>query len=429
MPDTSRPDDPFADLYGKLPAAGGHRAQGETDTARTATAVTAAEHDIDALLDASSRSGRRAKEDRDRRKSRIAGWVVFLVVLAIIGGVVWGGYSLYKANEDTIQSFLGNEEPYDYEDGVAEGEAIVTIIDGDTGEDISHTLFESGVTMTDTAFYRYLISTGQNPTFQPGVFSLQQKMSSSAALDGLMDEANRLDNTALLREGLTVEQSLTALAEATEIPLEDLQSAASDTSQFGVDAPSLEGWLFPDTYTFDPDVTATQVLQELVDRTSGILDEVGVPTEDRQEILTIASIIEREARFQEDFFKVSRVIQNRLDPETSGETGGLLQMDSTAQYGYSEMHDGTVSSSEEALTDDNPWNTYVHAGLPAGPIANPGRLAIEAALSPEEGPWLYFVTVDLDTGETVFSDTFAEHEEAIQQWDQWCQENRPGEVC
>ena len=98
-------------------------------------------------------------------------------------------------------------------------------------------------------------------------------------------------------------------------------------------------------------------------------------------------------------------------------------MDSTAQYGYGEMHDGTVSSSAAALADDNPWNTYVHPGLPAGPIANPGDAAIDAALHPADGNWQYFVTVNLDTGETVFSATVAEHNAAVAQWRQWCSEN------
>ena len=135
-----------------------------------------------------------------------------------------------------------------------------------------------------------------------------------------------------------------------------------------------------------------------------------MPVELRQEILIKASIIQREARFEQDFYKVARVIENRMMPDNQ-ETFGLLQMDSTAQYGYGELHDGTVSTSEEAQFDDNPWNTYVHPGLPIGPIANPGDTAIDAAMHPADGPWLYFVTVNLETGETVFTETYAEHQQ------------------
>jgi UPF0755 protein len=247
-------------------------------------------------------------------------------------------------------------------------------------------------------------------------------MTSAAALEALLDPANKLENTAQLREGLTVEQSLPLLAEGTGIPIEEFQAAVANPADYGVAGDSLEGWLFPATYTFDPGVTAPQIIQTLVDRTVQSLDTAGVPVDDRHRVLTIASIIQREARFEQDFYKVSQVIQNRLDPGNQ-DTFGLLQMDSTAQYGYGEMHDGTVSSSAEALADDNPWNTYVHPGLPIGPIANPGDVAIDAAMHPTDGDWMYFVTVNLDTGETVFTSNIRDHERAIAQWQAWCKEH------
>jgi UPF0755 protein len=401
----------------------------------TATAIRTAEEDaapqrtsasIDALFgDDAASADDRAREkqhERDRRKSRIAGWVIFGIVLAIVGGIVAGGTFVWVTYEDKIRAFMGWEEPKDYADGQATGEAVVTIVDGDTGSSISATLHDAGVTKTAGAFYDYLIANDLNPTFHPGAYQLQQQMTSEAALEALEDPANKLENTAQLREGLTVEQSLPLLADATGIPLKDFEKAASKPSTFGVEGDSLEGWLFPATYTFNPGVSANDVIQRLVDRTGESLDSAGVPKERRHEILTIASIIEREARFEDDFFKVSRVIQNRLDPDNQ-ETHGLLQMDSTAQYGYGEMHDGTVSSSAEALEDDNPWNTYKHAGLPVGPIANPGDRAIEAAMAPADGPWLYFVTVNLDTGETLFTTTYNDHLQAVEQWRSWCADN------
>jgi len=381
---------------------------------------------IDALFsDDPASADERAREkshERDRRKSRIAGWVVFGVVVALIGGLVAGGAYAWATYEDKIRAFMGWEEPKDYEEGLAHGEAVVTIVDGDTGSTISDTLFEAGVTKTADAFYAYLIDNGLNPTFHPGAYQLQLQMTSEAALAALEDPASKLENTAQLREGLTVDQTLPLLAEATGIPLTDFEKATADPAAYGVDSDRLEGWLFPATYTFDPGVSAESVIQRLVNRTVESLDSAGVPEERRHEILTIASIIEREARFEDDFFKVSRVIQNRLDPANQ-ETHGLLQMDSTAQYGYGEMHDGRVSSSAEALEDDNPWNTYVHAGLPKGPIANPGDRAIAAAMDPADGPWLYFVTVDLDSGETVFTNTYSEHLRAVEQWRAWCADN------
>jgi UPF0755 protein len=208
------------------------------------------------------------------------------------------------------------------------------------------------------------------------------------------------------------------------LPVEEVEAAVKDPAAYGVKAQSLEGWLFPATYTFDPDVTATQVIQAMVDRTVTALDDAGVPADQRERILTVASIIEKEARYEDDFYKVSRVIENRLDPSIS-DTNGKLQMDSTAQYPFADREGGTSSRAEE-LEDDNPWNTYVNPGLPVTPIANPGELAIKAALEPAEGPWQYFVTVNLDTGETVFSATFAEHEKAVAQYQKWCRDNPDG---
>ena len=179
--------------------------------------------------------------------------------------------------------------------------------------------------------------------------------------------------------------------------------------------------MFPALYTFDPDLSAQQVIQVLVDRTITALDAAAVPVEERERILTIASIIEREARVEEDFFKVSRVIQNRLAVDMK------LEMDSTAQYA-STTEPGSVWSTKEALETDTPWNTYQRTGLPIGPIASPGDTAIAAAMAPAEGTWLFFVTVNLDTGETVFTNTVAEHDAAVKQLKAWCTEN-PDKGC
>lgn len=358
----------------------------------------------------------------DKRKRRRGGWVALGIVLAVLGATAAGAWYVWTTYEEQIREVMGWEEPKDYEEGMANGEVFITIASGDTGAPISQTLYEAGVTMTPDAFYDYLIENGENPPFVPGVFRLQKQMTSEAALAALLDPANKMENTAQLREGLTVEQSLPILAEATGLPVADFEAAVADPSAYGVAADSLEGWLFPATYTFEPGVTAPQVIQTLVDRAVQSLDDAGVPEDQRQEILTIASIIQREARFEADMQKVSTVIQNRLDPSNQ-ETFGLLQMDSTAQYGYGEMHDGTVSSSGEALSDDNPWNTYVNAGLPIGPISNPGDVAIDAAMHPAEGDWLYFVTVNLNTGETVFTTNIDDHNRAVRQWQDWCSEN------
>lgn len=359
----------------------------------------------------------------ERRRGRRRGGIVILVIIvALIGALVAGGFWAWNTYGEQIRDVMGWSEPKDYESGIAEGEAVITISSGDLPADVSASLFDAGVTKTSDAFYDYLINESLNPTFFPGVYTLQQKMTSAAALVSLEDPTNRMEHSAALPEGLTVDQSLTRIADGLSMPIEDLTEAVADPSAYGVDAASLEGWLFPATYTFDPGTPAAEIIQTMVNRTRESLDAAQVPVEDRQRILTIASIIQREARYTEDFYKVSRVIENRMQPDND-QTFGKLEMDSTAQYGFGEMHDGTAGSSKEALEDDNLWNTYVHTGLPVGPISNPGDVAIDAAMNPVEGPWMYFVTVDLSTGETVFTSTYAEHLVAVEQWQQWCAAN------
>lgn len=354
-----------------------------------------------------------------KKKRRTGCLIALAIVLAIVGGLAAGGIWAWNTYGDKISEALGWGGAADWEPGIATGEVMVTIREGDTGGPVSTALYDAGVTRTEDVFYDYLINENLAVTFYPGIYRLQEKMTAEAALAALKDEKNKLENTVSITEGGTIASSLENIADTLGIPLADFEAAVADPAAYGVTAPSLEGWLFPAVYTFDPEATATQVIQRMVDRTRESLATAGVADEDAERILTIASIIEREGRL-DDFAKVSRVIQNRLDIDM------LLQMDSTAQYGYGSLHEGVVSSSAEALEDDNPWNTYVHTGLPVTPIASPSDAAIEAAMNPADGPWLYFVTINLETGETQFSETLAEHEQGVEKWRDWCEANPDG---
>ncbi|GAA5151502.1 hypothetical protein GCM10025768_17930 [Microbacterium pseudoresistens] len=352
-----------------------------------------------------------------RRKRKRGCLIALIIVFVLVAGAALGGLWVMNTYGDRISEAMGWGEPKDYEAGMATGEALVTIDEGDTGQQVSTALYNAGVTKTQDVFYDMLVKEGTSPTFYPGVYRLQQKMTATSALEALNDPANKMENSALIREGLTLDSTLKTIAESLSIPIEDLTAAAADPSAYGVSASTLEGWLFPALYEFAPEATATDIVQTLVDRTRESLASAGVPAGDEERVLTIASIIQREARAEDDFYKVSRVIQNRLAE------GMMLQMDSTAQYGYRELHDGTASTSDEAQHDDNPWNTYVHEGLPATPISGAGDVAIDAAMHPVDGPWLYFVTVNMDTGETVFTSTYEEHQTYVEQMRQWCTEN------
>lgn len=348
--------------------------------------------------------------------------VVLIVVAVLLGGLGVAGAVLWNSYGERISLALG-WVTNDYE-GEGHGEALITITAGEIGEDIAASLAEAGVVKTQQAFYELLLAQDPAVDFMPGLYQMRLEMSSEAALRALQDPANRIQFTAVIPEGRTVAQTLEIVSAGAQIPLEELQAAAQNPAQFGLPegVTSLEGWLYPATYEFEASTTAVDAIAKLVGYQVALLDELGVPVEERERVLTWASVVEKEAGRAEDFGKVSRVIQNRLD------LGMLLQMDSTAQYGFQTHDDGSVWSSDEALNDDNPWNTYVHAGLPVGPIANPGRAAIEATLYPEAGDWLYFAAVNLDTGESRFSVTIAEHNQAVAELNEWCLAN-PGRGC
>ncbi|PRI12222.1 endolytic transglycosylase MltG [Leucobacter massiliensis] len=348
--------------------------------------------------------------------------ITLLVVMVLLGGLAAAGAVLWSSYGAQVSQALGWTSN-DYE-GEGHGETIVVVTSGEIGEDVANSLEEAGVVKTSEAFYELLLAQEPAVEFMPGSYRLRLEMSAQAALDALQDPANRMAFTAMIPEGKTVAQTLEIVSAGADIPLEELEAAAADPAAFDLPpgVSSLEGWLFPATYEFEGDTTGAEAVATLVNQQKAVLDEFGVPLEDRERVLNIAAMVQREAGRAEDFGKVARVIQNRLDQ------GMKLQMDSTAQYGMGQHEDGSVWSTDEALADDNPWNTYVHEGLPKGPIANPGRDAIAAALNPEPGDWLYFVAIDLDTGESVFSKTNEEHEAAVQRLNEWCAAN-PGKGC
>jgi UPF0755 protein len=121
--------------------------------------------------------------------------------------------------------------------------------------------------------------------------------------------------------------------------------------------------------------------------------------------MIIASLVEAEGR-GEDMYKISRAIYNRLENPDNGITNGLLQIDASVNYGLDQ--DLGVGLTTEQLQQDTPYNTYTRPGLPPTPIEAPGEMAIDAAANPEDGPWLFWVTVDLESGETKFTDSYDE---------------------
>lgn len=352
----------------------------------------------------------RARQERKARtRRRIIGWSIALVVLAgIVVAGVWGVQQL-------AQRFA---EPEDYP-GPGTGEVVVQIQQGQNGYDVAATLLAEDVIASSEAFTDILVA---DPSIQlrPGAYRVQQQMSAQQALDAILDPNNKVELRVTIPEGYTLQQVYERLERDLGIPAAEFTQAAGDVADFDVpqDALNIEGWLFPATYTFDEGITAKGVLDAMIARQHQALEQHGVSAEDAQRVITFASLVQREARYADDFGRVARVFQNRLDINMP------LQSDATVAYGTGNLHVVTTTSAERADAS-NSYNTYQHLGLPVGPIGAPGDQAITAVLEPTEGPWLYFVTVNPETGETVFSETYAEHQVAVQQFQQFLRDN-PG---
>lgn len=330
-----------------------------------------------------------------------------LSLIVIVFGIL--GFAFRAELKSGLEGILGNDFP-----GPGAGEVTLTIESGDHGESIARDLVAIGVVKNFNFTYKAMIS--RNQTFIPGTFLLLKGMKTSDALDRLQDTNYLSRNRITIREGLRIGQVFRALSEGTGVPVADFEAVTLGRLGLPTSLPSLEGYLFPATYDFAPGSSAKEILQMMVDRMNEELAYFGVSSKDRHKVLTLASIIQKEAAIAEDFYKVSRVFTNRL------KVGMHLQSDATVSYGSGGT---TVTTTDAERADPNGYNTYAHAGLPVGPISAPGSRAIDAAINPTAGTWLYFCAVNLKTGETVFSTTYAEHELAVAQWRAWMREN-PG---
>jgi UPF0755 protein len=217
-------------------------------------------------------------------------------------------------------------------------------------------------------------------------------------------------------EGYRAVQIFDELAKITGIPVQEFRAVAEDLAGFGIpsQAQTIEGYLFPATYSFDTQASAKDILDAMVARMKQELDGLGIAQDNWHSTLTLASIVQREAKLEADFYKVSRVFANRIAIDMK------LETDPTISYSYSGKDMSEVSRAEQIK---HGYNTYIIEGLPPGPIASPGALALEATLNPVDGDWLFFVTINLESGETMFSRTLAEHEGYVVLLRKWEREN------
>ncbi len=337
-------------------------------------------------------------------------------VLLSLGVLVGGGWVVYDRAQTAWMQYRTAEDYI----GPGVDPVEVTIPKGATLAEISSILVDAGVVKTAKAFSREAAANAESKGIQAGRYNLKTQLPAKVALSMLLDPANIVRNRMTLREGLRLTDSVTAMAKATGVAKKDFDKALKDWKSLGLPKwakRGAEGFIFPDTYELPDKPTAASVLKLTTKRFNDVAAELDFEDEAEKldytpyEVLIVASIIEKEVSRAEDRPKVARVIYNRL------KVGMTLGMDSTVAYAVGKS--GVLGLTDKDLAIDSPYNTRKFKGLPPGPISNPGKAAMEAALHPAEGDFTYFVTVNPKTGETVFTNE-AGFPQAKQQFKDWC---------
>jgi UPF0755 protein len=322
---------------------------------------------------------------------------VLLVLLVLLVGGAWVGIRV-------LGGALGGLGADDYP-GPGSGEVVVEVVPGDSSAAIGATLEDADVVASAQAFIDVAAGDDRALGIQPGFYAMLSQMSADGALERLLDPAARVQSEVAVPEGLRVDEIVDRLVDATDVSRRDFERALDRPKALGLPdyaEGSAEGFLFPATYTFEPDASATQMLSAMVDRYEQAADDVGLVEGAAaagytpREALTVASLVQAEVAVR-DFGKASRVVANRL------ELGMTLGFDSTINYALG-ISDLTLVN--EQLAVESPYNTYKYAGLPPGPINSPGEAAMRAAIDPPEGSWLYFVAAAPGSDETRFTDDY-----------------------
>ena len=285
----------------------------------------------------------------------------------------------------------------------------VTVPAGSSFATAVDSLARAGIIASPRLFRFYASARGRDRDLKAGTYVFEPGSSWNDVLDALT-RGKGLVHTVTIPEGFSLASIAQTIGRALAVPPESLVEAATDSAirrRLDVPTPTLEGYLFPDTYTFAAGTTPDEVVRMLVTRFERVwkpewnarLEQLAMS---RHDILTLASIIEKEARLAEERPVISAVYHNRL------KIGMLLQADPTVQYAVAKERRALTRAD---LTTDHPYNTYTRRGLPPGPIASPGLGALQAAVDPAPVSYLYFVARD-DRRHT-FSTSVAEHNRAV----------------
>ena len=332
---------------------------------------------------------------------------VFLVVLVVLVGGAF--YAI-----DQLNAFLG--EPA--EESVTAGEPVtVEVPQGASASAIAEQLADVGVVESAQELRGELRGEEQATSIQAGTYGLETGMSAEDALAALLAGPQLPDAWRVtIPEGLTVDETLEQIANAEESPftVEELAEALPEVElpdwvpaadELPEDANRYEGMLFPLTYDFADDATAEEVLARLVAQTDEVVGGLQTPLGGGpHNVLTVASLVEREARIAEERDDVAAVIYNRLEMPMR------LQIDATVLYALGRT---SGAPSFEELETDSPWNTYATDGLPPTPISGAGRAAVEAAVEPSDIDARFYVVCNIEEGRHVFAVTNDEHNENV----------------
>ena len=281
----------------------------------------------------------------------------------------------------------------------------------------TESLARAHIVRNATAFRLYAMMRGRDRSIKAGTYVISPRLSWSEVLD-VLHGGRSVEHHITIPEGWSLEQIVPQLARVLNAPVDSVQAAVRDTALLHVldiPTPTLEGYLFPDTYVF-PDGTTPRAAVALM---VGRFQQVWQPAWDsvlqsraltRNDVMALAAIVEKEARLPEERPVIAAVYLNRI------KAGMRLQADPTVQYAIGH-HVARVYYKD--LTIDSPYNTYRIKGLPPGPIASPGKPSILAALSPANVPYLYFVAHP--DGHHEFTKDFASHADAVKrarrEWD------------
>ena len=357
---------------------------------------------------------RHTSGSRGPRKRR--GWIPALLVLLLIGGGLYyaGSYGFDKLKEHFAAA-------PDYT-GPGTGSVVFEVKKGDSVAAMGRGLRKADVVKSVDSFVEAARKEPRASSIQVGFYQLKKQMKSSDALATLVQPDNMIQTTVTVPEGSRASSIVSRIAKETDFKKAQLERLLQQPGRLGLPATAKgnpEGYLYPATYVVTPDMSALDLLRQMVAKTVAVEKDLDLATKAEavgmtpEEVLTTASILEFEANRDEDYPKVARAIYNRLD------TGMPLQSDATVAYANDKS--GTVYTSDAERALDSPYNTYKNTGLPPGPIGSPGEKTIRAALSPSSGDQLFWVVVNLRTGETRYADSYAGHLKNVALFRKYCQ--------